>query len=50
MNLLASLLNQLDRNQYRIRVTNHARLRRSAETYYIPDIAVIPTPVVQALL
>ena len=29
---------------------HHARLRRSADTYYVPDIAVIPTPVVQALL
>jgi len=48
-NLLAFLYEQLDRNEYRIR-TNHARLRRSADTYYIPDIAVIPTSVVQALL
>ena len=48
-NLLAFLYGQLDRNDYRIRTT-HARLRRSADTYYIPDIAVIPTPVVQALL
>ena len=30
--------------------SSHARLRRSADTYYIPDIVVIPTPVVQALL
>ena len=48
-NLLAFLYGQLDRNEYRIRTT-HARLRRSADTYYIPDIVVIPTPVVQALL
>ena len=41
--------NQLDRNEYRVRAT-HARLRRSADTYYVPDIAVIPTAVVQALL
>jgi Uma2 family endonuclease len=47
--LLAFLYDQLDRNEYRIRIT-HARLRRSADTYYVPDIAVIPTPVVQALL
>ena len=47
--LLAFLYGQLDRNEYRIRTT-HARLRRSAETYYVPDIAVIPTTVVQALL
>jgi Uma2 family endonuclease len=48
-NLLVFLYSQLDRNEYRIRTT-HARLRRSADTYYIPDIVVIPTPVVQALL
>ena len=48
-NLLAFLFEQLDRSEYRIR-TNHPRLRRSADTYYIPDVAVIPTPVVQALL
>ena len=50
MMILAALLhNQLDRNTFRVRV-HHARLRRSADTYYIPDIAVIPTPVVEALL
>jgi Uma2 family endonuclease len=48
-NLLAFLFEQLDRNEYRIRTT-HARLRRSADTYYVPDIAVIPTSVVQSLL
>jgi Uma2 family endonuclease len=48
-NLLAFLYGQLDRNEYRIRTT-HARLRRSADTYYIPDIVVIPNPIVQALL
>jgi Uma2 family endonuclease len=48
-NLLAFLYEQLDRNEYRIRTT-HARLRRSADTYYVPDIAVISAPVVQALL
>lgn len=48
-NVLAVLYGQLDRNEYRIRTT-HARLRRSADTYYLPDIAVIPTPVVRALL
>jgi Uma2 family endonuclease len=47
-NLLAFLCEQLDRNEYRIR-TNHARLRRSADTYYVPDVAVIPTPAVRAL-
>ena len=48
-NLLVVLYSQLDRNEYRIRTT-HARLRRSADTYYVPDIAVIPTAFVQALL
>ena len=47
--LLAFLYDQLDRNEYRIRTT-HARLRRSADTYYVPDIVVIPTAIVQALL
>jgi Uma2 family endonuclease len=49
MLLVEWLLNQLDRNEYLVRA-HHARVRRSADTYYIPDIAVIPTPVVQALL
>ena len=47
-NLLAFLYEQLDRNEYRIRI-NHARLRRSADTYYVPDVAVIPTAFVRAL-
>jgi Uma2 family endonuclease len=49
MLLVEWLLNQLDRNEYQVRA-HHARLRRSADTYYVPDIAVIPTSVVQALL
>jgi len=36
------LQNQLDRGEYRLRAS-HARLRRSADTYDVPDIAVIPT-------
>ena len=36
------LQSQLDRREYRLR-TDHAKLRRSADTYYVPDIAVIPT-------
>jgi Uma2 family endonuclease len=47
--LMLMLHNQLDRNQFRLRA-GHARLRRSADTYYIPDIAVIPAAIVQALL
>jgi Uma2 family endonuclease len=49
MLLVEWLLNQLDRNEFQVRA-HHARLRRSADTYYVPDIAVIPTPVVLALL
>jgi Uma2 family endonuclease len=49
MLLVEWLLNQLDRNEYQVRA-HHARLRRSADTFYVPDVAVIPTPVVQALL
>ena len=50
MMVLAALIhNQLDRNEYHVRA-GHARLRRSADTYYVPDIAVIPTAFVQALL
>ena len=41
MVLAAFLHNQLDRNEFRMRPT-HARLRRSADTYYVPDIAMIP--------
>jgi Uma2 family endonuclease len=47
--LLAQLYGQLDRGKYRIR-TNFAKLRRSADTYYIPDVAVIPVAFEQALL
>ncbi len=46
--LVEQLRNQLDRSKYRVR-THHARLRRSADTYYVPDVAVIPTALVQAL-
>lgn len=50
IDFLAALLHgQLDRNAYRLR-TSHARLRRSADTYYVPDVAVVPTAMVQALL
>ena len=49
MQLVAQLLNQLDRNDYRLRTT-HARLRRSSVSYYIPDLVVIPAAQVRALL
>ena len=48
MHLVELLHNQLDRNVFRVRA-HHARLRRSADTYYVPDVAVIPTAIVQAL-
>ena len=46
--LIEFLLGQLDRNEYWLRA-NHARLRRSASNYYVPDIAVIPAAIEQAL-
>ena len=46
--LAAELHRQLDRSQFRVRV-NHAKLRRSARTYYVPDIAVVPTEIEQTL-
>ena len=46
--LLAQLYAQLDPSSYVIR-TQHARLRVSSETYYIPDIVVIPAQVEAAL-
>jgi Uma2 family endonuclease len=49
MTLAAGLYNQLDPKQCAVRVS-HARLRRSADTYYVPDIAVIPAPLERALL
>jgi Uma2 family endonuclease len=49
MRLLELLLGQLDRHEHRLSTT-HARLRRSADTYYVPDIAVIPAALEQALL
>jgi Uma2 family endonuclease len=49
MDLAVYLANQLARSEFRVR-TQHARLRVSPQTYYIPDIAVIPTAIEQALL
>jgi Uma2 family endonuclease len=40
---------QLDRDRFHLRI-GHARLRRSAMSYYVPDIAVIPAAVAHALL
>jgi Uma2 family endonuclease len=36
---------QLDRSQYRVHF-NHDRVRRTEETYYIPDLIVIPMAIV----
>jgi Uma2 family endonuclease len=50
MELLAFFLrSQLDRNAYRVR-TQHARTRVSSDTYYVPDVAVVPSPLMRALL
>jgi Uma2 family endonuclease len=46
--LLAQLFRQLDRSEYRLRA-DFGRLRHSADTYYIPDLMVIPAAMVKAL-
>jgi Uma2 family endonuclease len=46
--LLAQLFRQLDRREYRLR-GNFGRLRHSADTYYIPDVMVIPAEMVRTL-
>jgi Uma2 family endonuclease len=48
-NLFASLYQQLDRNQYRVR-SNAGHVRRSAENCYIPDVFVIPADMVRPQL
>jgi Uma2 family endonuclease len=48
MNLVELLLQQLERDQYRVSL-GQARLRVSSDTYYIPDVTVIPSALVQAL-
>ncbi len=47
--MLKQLLSQLDASEYGVR-NGHVRLRRSAETYYVPDIAVIPAAFERASL
>ena len=42
------LRSQLDRKEYRLPV-DHARLRRSPQNYYIPDVAVVPAALERAL-
>jgi Uma2 family endonuclease len=47
---LATMLhNQLDRHEFEVRA-QHARLRRAADTYYVPDVSVVPARLVRALL
>jgi Uma2 family endonuclease len=41
MELVAQLIEQLDRRRFRIR-TNSAALRITEATYFVPDVAVIP--------
>ncbi|MGH2614266.1 MAG: Uma2 family endonuclease [Thermomicrobiales bacterium] len=48
MDLVELLLRQLDRNHYRVS-TGLARLRVSEDTYYVPDVAVIPTAMARRL-
>jgi Uma2 family endonuclease len=45
--LFESLIRQLDRREYDVR-SNAGHVRRSAESYYIPDVFVVPMPLVQA--
>jgi Uma2 family endonuclease len=49
MRMTELLLPQLDRRAFRLRV-HHARARRSSDTYYIPDIAIVRTETVLALM
>jgi Uma2 family endonuclease len=44
--LTVRIANQLDPNAYAMRI-NHARLRVSSGTYYVPDLAVIPVALEQ---
>ena len=46
--LATQLRHRLDRSEYRVRA-NHARLRVSAETYYVPDVAILPASAVRAI-
>jgi Uma2 family endonuclease len=48
MDLVEQLLLQLDRDRFRV-TAGLARLRVSSDTYYIPDVVVIPTEVMLAL-
>jgi Uma2 family endonuclease len=39
--LIETMLAQLDRDQFRVR-SNDGRVRRSSQSYYIPDVCVVP--------
>lgn len=49
MYLAAQLLNQLDRSQFEVRL-NMGHVHRSPQSYYIPDVCVIPSELVRPLL
>ena len=44
LRLAAHLLQQLDRDEFRVR-QNSGHVRRAADRYYIPDVFVVPTTV-----
>jgi Uma2 family endonuclease len=46
--LFGRLFQQLDEREYTLR-TNSGRVRRSSESYYIPDVFVIPMDLVRPL-
>jgi Uma2 family endonuclease len=46
--VLAQFYAQLDRGEFRLRA-QHARLRLSSNTYYVPDVAIIPISMEQML-
>jgi len=48
MRLTRQLLRQLDEDEYDVR-TNLGRVRRAEETYYIPDVSVIPVAATTSL-
>jgi Uma2 family endonuclease len=49
MRLIIQLASQFDEDEFTIR-TNHGRTRVSAQTYYVPDVCVIPMELVRPLL
>lgn len=47
--LFGRLFQQIDEREFRVRA-NIGHVRRSAESYYIPDVLVVPTDLVRRLL